>query len=390
MEGIDNNYIFNTIQSILNRVHVNQQKLKIVEKHDRLSFACPICGDSTKDPYKKRGHLFFNNLYYRCYNEDCRSTFTGLCKKFDIEVDMQLQEKIRNYIDVQLSLYNRKNDEWLINSFDKLIPYDTFIEWTNSIDSPFKSFGKVTFGSSAFMYLKERGFNEQQIETYFYQALKQNQWGVEPYIIFLNIKDNKVIGMQERNLKKGDYRRFKVWTFKDIYERVYKTELDIVESIGYNKLSYLFNIFNVNFNNTVTVFEGYIDSLFYPNSIGAVGANTDLRIFTENDIDIQLFFDNDSKGKDSAYKYIKKGYKVFIWEKFIADQAKKQIDPYKYITWFNDNIKDLNQLILKTNIKWYDLKNYFSSDPVDIMFINYKKQYKQKKELNPHNYEWKI
>lgn len=390
MEGIDNNYIFNTIQSILNRVHVNQQKLKIVEKHDRLSFACPICGDSTKDPYKKRGHLFFNNLYYRCYNEDCRSTFTGLCKKFDIEVDMQLQEKIRNYIDVQLSLYNRKNDEWLINSFDKLIPYDTFIEWTNSIDSPFKSFGKVTFGSSAFMYLKERGFNEQQIETYFYQALKQNQWGVEPYIIFLNIKDNKVIGMQERNLKKGDYRRFKVWTFKDIYERVYKTELDIVESIGYNKLSYLFNIFNVNFNNTVTVFEGYIDSLFYPNSIGAVGANTDLRIFTENDIDIQLFFDNDSKGKDSAYKYIKKGYKVFIWEKFIADQAKKQIDPYKYITWFNDNIKDLNQLILKTNIKWYDLKNYFSSDSVDIMFINYKKQHKQKKELNIHNYEWKI
>lgn len=390
MEGIDNNYIFNTIQTILNRVHVNQHKLKIVEKHDRLTFACPICGDSNKDPYKKRGHLFFNNLYYRCYNEDCRSTFTGLCKKFDIDVDMQLQEKIRNYIDVQLSLYNRKNDEWLINSFDKLIPYDTFINWANSIDSPFKSFGKVTFGSSAFMYLKERGFNEQQIETYFYQALKQNQWGVEPYIIFLNIKDDKVIGMQERNLKKGDYRRFKVWTFKDIYERVYKTELDIVESIGYNKLSYLFNIFNVNFNNTVTVFEGYIDSLFYPNSIGAVGANTDLRIFTENDIDIQLFFDNDSKGKDSAYKYIKKGYKVFIWEKFIADQAKKQIDPYKYITWFNDNIKDLNQLILKTNIKWYDLKNYFSSDPVDIMFINYKKEYKQKKELNPHTYEWKI
>ncbi len=279
-----------------------------------------------------------------------------------------------------------------MSNFDKLIPIEDFINWINDINSPFNSFEPVTFGSSAYIYLKKRGFNDEQIKTYFYQAIKINKWNkAEPYIVFLNIKDNKIIGMQERNLKSKEFRYFKVWTFKELYDRVYNTDLDIVESIGYNKLSYLYNIFNVNFNSTVTIFEGYIDSLFYPNSIGAVGINTDFRIFTENDIDIQFFFDNDLEGKKKSLERLKKGYKVFVWEKLINDLAKKELDPYAYIMWSNNNIKDLNDLILKTNIRHYDLNKYFSNEYIDIININFvKKNKKQTKEINIHNYEWKI
>lgn len=392
IDGINNEYIFNTIQSILDKTHINKQKRRIVEKHDRLTFACPICGDSAKKMHEKRGHLFFNNLYYKCYNEDCRSTFTGLCKQFGIEVDIALQEKIRNYISIQIDLYNKRNDEWLMSNFEKLIPMDKFLEWANGPTSPFKMLGEIELGSSAYVYLMKRGFTEKQIKGYFYQAVKVVPWGIDPYIIFLNIKDDKVIGMQERNLRKGDGRRFRIWTFKDIYDNVYDTELDIIEAIGYNKLSYLFNVFNVNFENTVTIFEGYIDSLFYPNSIGAVGINTDFRLFTENDIDIQFFFDFDNVGQRNALKYLKDGYKVFIWEKLLEDLAKKEIDPYRYIKWFKRNINDLNDLMLKTNLRWFDLKDYFSDNLVDIMFIKFEKykKYKTKSEYNIHNYPWKL
>ena len=61
----DSNWIKNSIQLILNKVHSNSNKLEIKESHDRWKFACPICGDSHKDTSQKRGHLFKNNLYYK-------------------------------------------------------------------------------------------------------------------------------------------------------------------------------------------------------------------------------------------------------------------------------------------------------------------------------------
>ena len=64
----------------------------------------------------------------------------------------------------------------------------------------------------------------------------------------------------------------------------------------YNKLSYYFNILNVNFEEKITVFEGYLDSLFFPNSIGLVGVNTDFRFLESNNLDLQYFFDNDEAG----------------------------------------------------------------------------------------------
>ena len=60
---LDIDYLKNNIQTILDKVHTHPQKRIIKVKHDRISFACPICGDSGKDPYQKRGHLFLNNLH---------------------------------------------------------------------------------------------------------------------------------------------------------------------------------------------------------------------------------------------------------------------------------------------------------------------------------------
>lgn len=387
--ALDKDYIVYQIQQVLNKVHANERKRKINLKHDRLTFACPICGDSHKDMSQKRGHLFFNNLYYKCYNEDCRSNFTKLCKLYDVQIDPSKKLELINYID--LNFHKSSSDEWLNGSLDKLIKWDDFINWFEEGNGPLKGFKPVTFGSKVYTYLINRGIPSNAATTLFYEGLKIHPKWSEPYIVFVNKVGDKVLGMQERNLLTGDKRRFKIWKFEDLYTSIYKSELDSIEAIPYNKLSYLYNILNINFEKEITAFEGYIDSIFMPNSIGAVGINTDFSFLTREDIDVDLrfFFDNDNIGYKKSYQWLKKGYKVFIWQKLINDLAKEHKDVYKFKIWFKNEIKDLNNLMKHYNLNPKELNKYFSNSMVDILYLPFEKKKKQEEKVNDlHNVNW--
>jgi hypothetical protein len=117
----------------------------------------------------------------------------------------------------------------------------------------------------------------------------------------LNRKDDKVLGMQVRNLREGRRRMFKIYNYENLLEWIhigkdFEIQMDMNELVVYNKLSYYFNILNVDLGNRITVFEGYLDSLSLPNSIGLVGVNTDFKLIENNGLDIQYFFDNDEAG----------------------------------------------------------------------------------------------
>ena len=142
----------------------------------------------------------------------------------------------------------------------------------------------------------------------------------------------------------------------------------------YNKLSYYFNILNVDLTKKVTLFEGYLDSLFYPNSIGMVGTNTSTHIFKDNDIDIQYFYDNDDAGYRKSIEGLKDGYDVFLWKKLFESIVKNKpsSDPYKLMERIK-TVKDLNKLSQISNNPnvSYDLKlnEFFSKDIYDIKWI---------------------
>ena len=68
-EHISLDYIFPKIQAILDRNHSQRAKREIKKfpsdsNPERLNFACPICGDSQKSDYKKRGNLYFAGSGY--------------------------------------------------------------------------------------------------------------------------------------------------------------------------------------------------------------------------------------------------------------------------------------------------------------------------------------
>jgi hypothetical protein len=391
--GIDITWIKYNIQLILDKTHTHPTKRIIKQKHDRLSFACPICGDSHKDNSAKRGHLFLNNLYYNIYNEDCRSNFTKLCKLYDVQLDVDKKLALINWVDTNTKLYSKSQDDILFNQFDKAISLNDLKEWFESGLGPLKGFQQIKWGSQAYIYLKERGFNDSQMSL-IYEGIKVNGKWSEPFIVFLNIANDKVLGMQERNLQKGIKRKFKIWTFSELYRSIYQEQLDQLEEIGYNKVSQLFNLFSVNYEKTITIFEAYLDSLFWPNSIGAVGMNTDINFLLHNELDLQLFYDNDNPGRRKAKEMLLLGHKVFLWDKYIEDYSNQSNDYYTNKKWFNNNIKDLNDIIVKIKLTSYkELLPYFSNQLTDLYYITNDEKIKKKyiKEniiQNIHNIDW--
>jgi hypothetical protein len=243
-------------------------------------------------------------------------------------------------------------------------------------------FKPIQVNGGIYKYLIGRGI-EPEFHKNIYQAKYwKNEDESEWIIVMLNRRDDKVLGIQIRNLKEGKRRTFKIYNYENLLEwvnlvRKEPLDIDINEMVIYNKLSYYFNILNINFSEKVTVFEGYLDSLFYPNSIGLVGVNTDYRLIENSGLEIQYFFDNDEAGFIKSEEKIKDGYPIFLWNKLFEDivDKKKSEDPYKLLHRIS-KVKDINKLaqLVSSPYKKLDLYNFFSQDDFDLKWIPKRKR----------------
>ena len=180
--------------------------------------------------------------------------------------------------------------------------------------------------------------------------------------------------MQIRNLKEGKRRTFKIYNYENLLEWVNLgkdvSEPDMNDLVIYNKLSYYFNILNVNFEEKITVFEGYLDSLFFPNSIGLVGVNTDFRFLESNNLEL------------------KENYTVFLWRKLFEDIVNKKnaADPYRLLHRIS-KVKDINKLaeLVPEPFKKLELNSFFSQDVMDVKWIPKFRRRKKNEEETDYN-----
>jgi hypothetical protein len=141
-----------------------------------------------------------------------------------------------------------------------------------------------------------------------YPLSNKNSDRYDPVMCLLNRRGGKVLTVQVRNLKEGKRRVFKIYNFESLYKWINNIEgdiedMDVNEIVAYNKIGAYFNILNVNFDQKVTVFEGYLDSLFYPNSIGVVGVNTDFDFLESNNLELQYFLTDTPLGDPAIVPY---------------------------------------------------------------------------------------
>jgi len=112
--------------------------------------------------------------------------------------------------------------------------------------------------------------------------------------------------------------------------------------------------------------------MFYPNSIGLVGVNTDNTLLENNGLDIRYFYDNDDAGFKKSEQKIKAGYPVFLWKKLFQDivDKKKTDDPDRLLHRIS-KVKDMNKLaqLVEDPYNKLGLDDFFSKDEYDLKWI---------------------
>lgn len=358
--------IKNGIQQILNAIFLFGPKAKLLEGNGRLIFSCPYCYDSEKDVKKKRGNLYWNTLYYHCYNGGCNihRPLYLFFKDFGYDNIMDIDEKlfIIDYTKKFHPLNNLcLNNGFEIELFEKLeelaIPLNVFYKVTNT--------QPIDINNDGYKILKER-----------YLLHKINYFAWNPYrnaLYILNLTPNKksVIGFSIRFINSNENKRYLTYNIEKL-RLLINSPINKINSenkeliIKLNKLSIIYNILNIDFSRFINCFEGAIDSMFMHNSIAQLGINNNLELFAELP-NIRYFYDNDETGRKMAIKKLKEGKYVFLWKKFIND-----FDLLKYINK-GENLKDLNDLIKICNFYNLDcykyIENYFSNKIIDLYYV---------------------
>lgn len=366
---ISKEYIQSKIVEVLKKVHKHPLKWKVKNFSNRIQFACPYCGDSEKDLTNLRGNLNDNNQY-KCFNCFKDSNFLQICKDFTIDLDTDVRIELSNTEQFNKTSYKKQSDSVIYTHLDKLIDFDRFTDFMNNGEHFITDFSPVKEGGIIDLYLNNRGIDKTLREHIYQATFWRTAEFKEPVICILNKRDNKLLGMQVRNIKDGKYRSFKIFNYETIHKWMFSEELSPEEYDSYNKLSYYFNILNISFDDTISIFEGYLDSIFYPNAIGVTGVNTPVDFFENNNLDTQFFYDNDDAGYIKSEDKIKRGFKVFLWKKLFDELSRKQRDPYKAL-YRLQTIKDLNKLstIYSNPYKSLKLPEYFSKDIMDIKWL---------------------
>lgn len=384
---MDKSYVVNIIQNVLNKEFSNSSKRKIVDYADRVNLACPYCGDSHKNQHAKRGNFYFNRLIFICFNCDKKTTFDRFCKDFNEQLDPEKKLEMIEHLNSVMT-YSDYEGDFVDARMENLIDLAELERVFSQDLTPISDFKPIQVNGGVYKYLIGRGIPPEYHKNIYQAKYWKNEDEHEWIIVMLNRRGDKVLGMQIRNLKEGRKRMFKIYNYENLLEWVNigkDSETDMNSLVIYNKLSYYFNILNVDFGERITVFEGYLDSLFFPNSIGLVGVNTDFRFLENNNLDLQYFFDNDEAGYKKSEEKLKNEYSVFLWRKLFEDIVNKKNadDPFKLLHRIS-KVKDINKLcqLVPDAYKKLQLQSFFSKDVLDVKWIPKFKKSKKKEETD--------
>jgi len=324
----------------------NPPKRIIRPYHDRISFACPYCGDSMKNNYAKRGNFILggkHNGFFKCHNCGEFKRIDRFFKDFKIELKLDAINYLMDNIGDFKTYANTKYDMSVLLDMDNLDKYaidrQEFLNCFGLVevtDTPVWSWlvNRLQFQKDKFLYHTDKN-----------------------YLLILNLtQSGKILGAQKRKFSKTN--RFETYKLSKLYEKMEKS-LDLnEEQLNYlDTLSMIFNICLINFSKPITLFEGPMDAFLFKNAIANTGANKELPI----DLNIRFFYDCDDTGKRRSLEHIEQKQEVFLWDKFLRNldiPYRKKYDWNDILIWAK-----------KENVSLPLIDTFFSADPLDAIDI---------------------
>lgn len=336
--------LISLLQPILEkRFPGNVSKQRIRPYHDRISFACPYCGDSMKSNSKKRGSFILNGKFanfFKCHNCGEFKRIDRFFSDYKINLDLSVINYIAQGVEDFSTYAASKYDMSIFMDMESIDNY--------AIDRQefLKRFALVEVKESpVWSWLKNR---LQYDDKKFMYHPKEN------YLVILNLTPSgKILGVQKR-LFKGE-NKYLTYKLGKLYELFKKDPITIPDEI--DALSQIFNICLLNFSKPITLFEGPFDSFLFKNSVANTGANKTFPL----DIPVRYWYDDDSAGRNKSLEKINNGEEVFLWEKLKHDIGL----PYRK-KW------DLNDVLIYLKEKGINIprfEEYFSDDELDIIDI---------------------
>lgn len=299
------------------------------------NFRCNICGDGKKKK-SKRGHIRYSDtdgfFYFKCYNEGCLAAGEGNAwsaekwlKKTNTSLHSQYvreilapkdKEKIKNKLD-SIKIQRREPPKKTEN-FGKIV---CIKENSDNI-----------LVQKAITYCKERLIPDS-VWKYWFVSL-EGKYKNRLIIPFYD-KEKKIYYFQGRTLTGQEPKYLNREKGKE---------------------NAIYNYYYIDKKKPVHVFEGPIDSLFIENSVAVLGVSFPDEVKEKLDeLETRWIYDNDETGRVQAEKVLRKGQYIFLWKEFLKDKL------------LPDNVKDINEVVVKSKKPIGDIKKYFSNSYYDLI-----------------------
>lgn len=296
---------------MLDRIDVKYFKLAVgldnigKETDVDITARCPVCGDSKKNKYKKRLHLYRKGTVtnVNCFNGDCsvqnktvysflRDFFPALIQQYKKETFGNTMEKLaKGEVHDVFSQYKKDEKETAQEVSNK----NNADILTQDLSSFLKD---IKQAPEALAYLNGRGIS--------YDETKYGNW----YFGFQDIKIGEITYKITNAIVIPLYYNGEMYGFysRNIHNKTFYTYMNDA-NIGYK----IWNWFEIDPNKEVYIFEAIFDALSsgLDNVIASIGATIpDERI---SELKQPVFvLDNDKTGMANSLKYAERNMPVYI------------------------------------------------------------------------------
>lgn len=339
--------IYRKLQIILIREFPDEPEKQIIKRlSDGLEFACPFCGDSTKNSAKKRGNFIYKEgpflNMYKCFNCGIYMSISKFFNNFKYELTFDEQE----YLMLHKPTAEDQNSD---NNMSKAIfNVADMLKYTIPKKVLIEKYGL-------------REINRQHTNRGYYYMVRRNQFNFKYFlydiksdsIIILNlVNGDNVASFQIRKIKYvPGYPKYITVSLSNMHKKLLNDNIEIPKEL--ESLSMIFNIYNVDFRKTVMVTEGPLDALLLPNCIATLGASKKIPI----NYPFYYVYDSDQTGCRHALKHLENKEHVFTWSKL-----KEDLKLPSRTKW---DINDVVNYCIENHLGQIDWFKYFTNDPMD-------------------------
>ena len=308
--------MLNPIDILYFKMAVGQDRIKAETPTD-ISARCPICGDSKYSKNKARLHLYERDgkTFVNCFNEcSCvnKTVFSFLRNYYPSLYDSYKREIFKDQLKTVIDDYSSD-----INKLDKSIK--------KSLSSVFDTSESIeTLSIKPEILFKLNCFADEPntVSEYF----KNRGLRYKPEIFGKCFISKTKITIDDKNFPLVNYIIIPLYcndSWYGFYSRSL-TEHKFFTYIPAKNVGFkVWNLYNVDVNKSVYIFEGIFDALSayqagITNVVACCGATIPDNIL-KSFKDAVFCLDNDRTGIVNSLKYLKNGYKVVDWQNTCKD-----------------------------------------------------------------------